>query len=347
MIRPVRYREEEGLLMLIDQRQLPSYNEVELSDFQETAEAIETMVVRGAPAIGITAAYGLVLAMEKASDPNSAFAEAYQRLAETRPTAVNLSWALNRMRERLLSVSEDSVEGVRDALLEEANDIYKEELESEQRLGGFGAQLLEPGTNILTHCNAGGLATAGYGTALGVIRAAQDQGLNPFIWVDETRPLLQGSRLTAWELQREGISFEIIVDSAAGSLIRNGQVDVVITGADRITSAGDVANKIGTYSLAVNASRQGIPFYVAAPTSTIDLSLHSGEEIPIEERPAEEVTEINGYRPVPEGAEVYNPAFDVTPAELVDKIITEEGCFGPPYECKLSRSVEKGKGGQT
>ena len=331
----------DGRVRFIDQTRLPGREVyLETEDYREIASAIRELKVRGAPLIGIAAAYGLALAAHaiSASDRNeflSQLNQAANELLATRPTAVNLSWALKRM----LAVADRAAtsQEARPALEVEARRIHEEDIKANQRLGAQGAALLPAGAAVLTHCNTGSLATGGYGTALGVVRAAQAQGKLAHVYAAETRPLLQGARLTAWELLRDAIPFTLVVDSAAGSLLRRGRVNVVLVGADRIAANGDVANKVGTYALAVLARENGVPFYVAAPTSTIDLSLPSGEEIPIEEREATEVTSFGGVRSAPEGVTVANPAFDLTPHDYVTAIITENGVAQPPYEESLAR----------
>ncbi|MGB9887778.1 MAG: S-methyl-5-thioribose-1-phosphate isomerase [Moorellales bacterium] len=326
----------EGKLHLLDQNRLP--HEVyyhACSSYKQVAQAIRDMTVRGAPAIGIAAAFGVVLAGSRALAERqplaTAIPKAIAELGGTRPTAVNLFWALERMQrcweEHQTLAPEASVA----ALEEEAKSILQKEEEANQRLSELGATLVPKGARILTHCNAGALATAGYGTALGVVRAAHEAGKVEMVYADETRPRLQGARLTAWELSVEGIPVTVICDNMAAWLMAKGKIDLVIVGADRIAANGDVANKVGTYALAIVASYHRIPFYVAAPTSTIDLRTSSGREIPIEERPHEEVSHWEG-RPIhPAGVGVANPAFDVTPAELVRAIITEKGILRPPY----------------
>jgi methylthioribose-1-phosphate isomerase len=306
-VQPIRWQGDR--LELLDQRLLPDRTEyVACRSAEDVAQAIRDMVVRGAPAIGCAAAFGFVLG--KGSK------EAYEILAKSRPTAVNLVWALERMKK-----AKD--------LEAEAIAIYDEDLAANRAIGRFGAELIRERSRVMTHCNTGALATAGYGTALGVIRASK--GKNISVIANETRPYLQGARLTAWELVQEGIPCTLITDSMAGHLMSRGEVDVVIVGADRIAANGDVANKIGTYPLAVLAKRHGIPFYVAAPLSTFDPKIADGSHIPIEERPAAEVTGYRGTRWAPEGVSVRNPAFDVTPAELVTAIISEKGIASPPY----------------
>jgi methylthioribose-1-phosphate isomerase len=327
----------EGALVLLDQRQLPA-EEVYLHcrTWPEVAEAIRSLAVRGAPAIGVSAAYGVALAaLASPASTGEALAvdlePALQGLARTRPTAVNLFWALDRMR-RVAAAHRHLAPGpLRSRILAEAEAIREEDVAGNRRLGAHGAALVPAQARILTHCNAGALATAGYGTALGVIRGAVEAGRRVSVWVDETRPVLQGARLTAWELGREGIAHTVIPDGAAASLMARGEVDLVVVGADRIARNGDTANKIGTYGVAVLARHHGLPFYVAAPFSTIDPSIPDGRAIPIEERDAREVTELHGRRLAPVGSPARNPAFDVTPAALVTAIVTERGVFRPPY----------------
>ncbi len=325
----------DGRLRLLDQTRLPAEEVyLELDDHRQVAEAIRTMRVRGAPAIGVAAAYALALAgrASPAADLDALMAdlrEAARELADARPTAVNLPWALERAAAAAGSAA--GAEGARRALLMEACRIHREAGEAERRIGRLGAELIPDGATIVTHCNAGGLATTGYGTALGVVRAAVEAGKRVHLLAGETRPLLQGSRLTAWEMVSDGVPVTLMVDAAAGQAFRRYSVTCVLVGADRITANGDVANKIGTYTLAVLAEKHQVPFYVAAPISSIDLSLPDGEGIPIEERPPEEVTSIAGVRLAPEGVAVINPAFDVTPHDLISAIITERGIARPPY----------------
>ena len=335
MIAPIRW--QDGRLVLLDQRRLPGeLVERAYADWREVADAIRTLAVRGAPAIGVAAAFGVVLAARasRAGDGDglaAELAEAIAGLAATRPTAVNLFWALDRMR-RTIAVSRGMARAaLADRLVAEAQAILDEDLAANRAMGAHGAALVPAGARILTHCNAGALATAGYGTAVGVIRAAQERGLVKLVWVDETRPVMQGSRLTAWEMVQEGIPHRLISDVAAAFVMRRGEVDLVVTGADRIAANGDTANKIGTYGLAVLARHHGIPFYVAAPMSTVDPSIASGAEIVIEERDAAEVRGVAGRETAPAESPVFNPAFDVTPAELITAIITERGVFRPPY----------------
>jgi methylthioribose-1-phosphate isomerase len=335
MISPVRWSDDR--LLLLDQTRLP-LEEVERSytRWEEVAEAIRTLVVRGAPAIGVAAAFGVALAAResRAATFDGLWADletAVKGLAATRPTAVNLFWALDRMTRVALEARERPLAEVKARLLREAAAVRDEDIAANRAMGAFGAGLVPAGARILTHCNAGALATAGYGTALGVIRAAHEQGKVALVWVDETRPVMQGSRLTAWECVRDGIPHRLVADVAAASLMARGQVDLVVTGADRIAANGDTANKIGTYSLAVLARHHGVPFYVAAPFSTIDPAIASGEAIPIEERDAAEVRRVGAQRTAPEASPVFNPAFDVTPAAFIAAIVTERGVFRAPY----------------
>ena len=347
MIKTVEWT-DEGVRML-DQRLLPTEEKyLMLRSYDEVAEAIKKMVVRGAPAIGVSAAMGLALGARQSvgtsvADLEFDFNYMCDVMGATRPTAVNLFWAIERMRARLRRAKEqtDDVEQVKQQLVEEARKIYDEDIESNRALGKLGGELIRDGATVLTHCNAGALATAGdYGTALGVVRGARDAGKRVAVIADETRPFLQGARLTAWELSKDEIPVTLITDNMAGHVMKQGKVDVVVVGADRIASNGDTANKIGTYMVAVLAKQHGIPFYVAAPISTIDLSIPSGEEIPIEERDTREVTHVRDHRLAPEGIEVHNPAFDVTPHELIAAIITDKGVARPPYDESLRRLVE-------
>ncbi len=327
---------EDGAVVMIDQRRLPG-EEVFLRcrDPLEVASAIRGMAIRGAPAIGVAAAFALALgAHNSASEGEALRAEwegACRALAATRPTAVNLFWAIQQMRACFAAHAARGGAWLREALLAEARRIEQEDLESCRRLGDLGAELLPPGARVLTHCNAGALATAGSGTALGVVRSAARLGKLAAVFADETRPFLQGARLTAWELAREGIPVTLVADSVAGHLMARGEIDAVVVGADRIAANGDVANKVGTYTVAVLAHEHGLPFYVAAPVSTIDLATPDGRAIPIEERPAEEVTHLGGRRVAAEGVLVRNPAFDVTPARLVSAIVCERGVARPPF----------------
>lgn len=326
----------QGAVRLLDQSRLPEHVEfLDCRDYRAVADAIRELKVRGAPAIGVTAALGVALGAQAIPATEfPAFAQALlpicDHLAATRPTAVNLFWAIDRMKKKLASLSAQAVPAVKAALLAEAQAILEEDIALCKAMGRHGAELIANGQTVLTHCNAGALATAGYGTALGVIRAAWEQGKKIQVIADETRPVLQGARLTAWELMQDKIPVTLITDNMAGSLMRQGKIQLCVVGADRIAANGDVANKIGTYSVAVLARAHGIPFYVAAPYSTIDLKTKTGADIPIEQRNALEVTTIHGSHPVaPAGVAVYNPAFDVTPAELITGIITERGVFKP------------------
>ncbi len=317
-VEPIRWR--GNALNLLDQRLLPrEVRWVTCTDAHEVAMAIRDMIVRGAPAIGVSAAFGVALAAQRGDDVDAAAAE----LRASRPTAVNLMWALDRML------------AARDAgrdLTVEAESMFREDVEANKRIGRYGAELLGQSVTILTHCNAGALATAGYGTALGVIRAAVEGGKRVAVFADETRPYLQGARLTAWELKQEEIDVTLITDSMAGHFFQQGRFDAVIVGADRIAANGDTANKIGTYTVAVLANAHGVPFYVAAPLSTIDVNTATGAGIVIEERSAAEVTSMNGVSIAPDGIHVRHPAFDVTPARLISAIITDRGVLRAPYD---------------
>lgn len=328
-----------GSVRMIDQRLLPAREVIRIyRDYRGVAEAIRTMVIRGAPAIGVAAAMGAALGIRGTAGDRARirFALVAKRLLATRPTAVNLKWALQRMAR----VLEENIALEAPALFrrmrDEAIAIYEEDLAANRALGHHGAALLGSPVTVLTHCNAGALATAGYGTALGVVRAARDEGKQVHVFADETRPFLQGSRLTAWELRKDRIPVTVIADNMAGTVLRSGRIDCVIVGTDRTVANGNVANKIGTYPLAVLAQRHGVPFYVAAPLSSVDLECARGEEIPIEERSPKEITEFGGKRIAPEGVSVFNPAFDVTPAELVTAIITERGIARPPFGASLA-----------
>jgi len=340
--------ETGGHLVLLDQTRLPcEVVELECRDVESVYQAIKELSVRGAPAIGIAAAYGVCLAVQDAADdpksPLEHAERAAQRLAESRPTAVNLFWALERMRRKAADLcGEKSPAEIKDALLEEAKAIHDEDRRMCHAIGRFGAELLADGSGVLTHCNTGGLATSEYGTALAVILTAHDAGKELQVFVDETRPLLQGSRLTAWELLQHGMEATLICDSMAPHVMREGRVQAVITGADRIAANGDTANKIGTYGLALAAAAHEIPFYVAAPTSTFDLSLDSGDSIPIEERSPREVTHPFGRQTAPDGIGVYNPAFDVTPARLIRAIICERGIIQPVTRERIAATVRAG-----
>jgi methylthioribose-1-phosphate isomerase len=333
----------DGALRLIDQTRLPDeLVGVTCLTCADVCAAISTMQVRGAPAIGVTAAFGVALGVRDAAtttadEARSAARACGERLRATRPTAVNLAWAVARVLRS--ADSAETADDVLAAMISESQQISDEDEAMCRAIGSHGAELVPEGARILTHCNAGGLATVSYGTALGVIRAAHSAGRGIHVYVDETRPLLQGARLTAWELGQEGIPYTLITDNMAGHLMRLGRIDLAIVGADRIAANGDVANKIGTYSVAVIARHHGLPMYVAAPTSTVDLSLANGDQIPIEERRPDEVLEVRGRRLAPADAVVANPAFDVTPQELVSAIITEHGVIRPPFAPGLSEAV--------
>ncbi|MFW0861758.1 MAG: S-methyl-5-thioribose-1-phosphate isomerase [Dethiobacter sp.] len=334
-------RFEKNILVLLDQRLLPIEEiYLEYSDWRMVANAIEEMVVRGAPAIGAVAAFGIALAADELKDADTAsffsgLAMAAAGLKAARPTAVNLAWAVERMLKVAKSQIGCSPSQIAEILLTEAKQIAQEDREVNKKIGDFGAELIPGNARVLTHCNAGALATVGYGTALGVVRSAVAAGQKVIVYADETRPYLQGSRLTAWELSRENIPVTIIADNMAGYLMKQKKIDLVIVGADRIAANGDVANKIGTYSLAVLAAAHQLPFYVAAPFSTFDLTLKTGEEIPIEERCETELTHFYGKRIAPEGIGCYNPSFDVTPADYLTAIITEAGIIYQPTTEKL------------
>jgi methylthioribose-1-phosphate isomerase len=340
---------EQDTIVMIDQRKLPAAEiYVRCKTAAEVARAIKTMVIRGAPAIGVAAAMGIALGMRKSkSTGTQKFAAEFQKLcdlmAATRPTAVNLFWAIERMKHAVgdAIAAGESVDQIKDRLEREADAIHDQDVASCRALGAFGADLVPTEATILTHCNAGALATAGYGTALGVIRGAVEQGKQVTVIADETRPFLQGARLTAWELVRDGIETTVITDNMAGALMRTGSIDLVVVGADRIAANGDTANKIGTYTVAVLAREHQIPFYVAAPLSTVDLQTPDGTHIPIEERNAREVTHLGTQRLTPAGALVRNPAFDVTPHHLIAGIITERGVLRAPYVESLKRAFEQ------
>jgi methylthioribose-1-phosphate isomerase len=330
---PIRWEGES--LKLLDQTLLPAEETwLDCREPEQVADAIRRLAVRGAPAIGVAAAYGLVLGADR-------FEEVASLLRSTRPTAVNLAWALDRGREVFERAKDQGTGALRQALLDWARELQAEDVRINKKIGENGATLFGEGARVLTHCNTGSLATAGYGTALGIIQSAWTGGRVGMVWVDETRPLLQGARLTAWELKRLGIPFKLVTDSSAGMLMRQGLVDRIVVGADRIAANGDTANKIGTYTVAVLAHRHGVPFYVAAPLSTIDRKTPDGKAIPIEERQAREVTEVFGTRVAPDETQAMNFAFDVTPAELITAIVTEAGVLEPPYEQSIARAFAK------
>ncbi len=338
-VETLRWR--DGRLELIDQRLLPGrFEYVSCTSAAETAEAIRSMVVRGAPAIGCAAAFGIALEARRQQhrtrgEFDAAMEAAFRTLAASRPTAVNLFWALERMRAVLAGADRDDLKSTAAILAEAALDVHRADLETNRAIGRAGAELVPDGARVLTHCNTGALATAGHGTALGVVRSARDAGKRISVIASETRPYLQGARLTAWELMQEKIPVTLITDNMAGHLMRLGKIDLVLVGADRIAANGDVANKIGTYTLAVLAERHRIPFYVAAPLSSIDTSAADGSAIPIEERSPAEVTGYAGMRWAPEGVDVANPAFDITPAELITGLFTEKGVMMKPDTGKI------------
>ena len=331
----------QGVIM-IDQTKLPGeVTFVTCATYNEVADAIRSMVIRGAPAIGVAAAMGVALGALQASDLEAEMPVICETLAQTRPTAVNLFWAIDRMKQVYASVRGSDAAAIRERLVLEAQRVREEDLAINEKIGSFGAPLVPDGKTVLTHCNAGALATAGFGTALGVVRAAVREGKKIDVFADETRPFLQGARLTAWELQRDGIETTLITDNMAGHFLKSGRIGCVVVGADRIAANGDVANKVGTYGLAVLAKENNVPFYVAAPISTLDLTLESGDKIPIEERAGKEVTHIQGLAIAPEGIKVANPAFDVTPNRYVSAIITERGIARAPYTEQLRQLCDK------
>jgi len=345
---PTIAREGDAVIM-IDQRKLPAEEVyVRCKTAAEVARAIRTMVIRGAPAIGVAAAMGIAIGMRQSKATGTQkFAAEFHKICElmaaTRPTAVNLFWAIDRMKRTFAAAAQagESVVEIKERLDREAQAIHDEDLASCRAMGQFGAEVVPDEARILTHCNAGALATAGYGTALGVIRGAVEKGKRVAVFADETRPFLQGARLTAWELVRDGIETTVITDNMTGALMNQGKVDLVVVGADRIAANGDTANKIGTYGVAVLAREHNIPFYVAAPLSTIDLNTPDGAHIPIEERNRKEVTHVAGSQLAPDGALVWNPAFDVTPHRFIAGIITERGIFRAPYTESLRRAFEE------
>jgi methylthioribose-1-phosphate isomerase len=348
-VRPIEWK--DGVLRLLDQRILPTREEwIECRDAAETAFAITDMVVRGAPAIGVTAGFGMALSARIHAGGGGTGADLASRmeadrrtLRDARPTAVNLAWAVDRLWSSLQEHATDAADEAASAIEREAAAMLDEDIAANRALGAAGAEALPQEATVLTHCNAGALATAGYGTALGVVRAAVEAGKKVAVVADETRPFLQGARLTAWELQKDGIPVTLIADVAAATLLRNGDIDVVVVGADRIAANGDVVNKVGTYPVAVLAREHGVPFYVAAPTSTVDLELSEGSLIPIEERPADEVLTCFGKPIAPEGISVRNPAFDMTPHGLVAGIATEEGLCRAPYTESLKAAVSSAR----
>ena len=337
---------DNGQVMMIDQRVLPlELTVVSYSDYREVAQAITDMVIRGAPAIGAAGGFAMALAARQSQAASrdvllSDLADAKEVLDDARPTAVNLTWATSRLLELARNANPTPLDDIPAALLAEAQRLADQDVEINRRMGANGAAVVPHGANILHHCNTGSLAAVDYGTALGVVRAAWEQGNPVHVWVDETRPRLQGARLTAWELMEAGIPMHLIADNAAGHLMRAGKVDVVIFGADRVAANGDVANKVGSYKLAVLAKENGLPCYSVAPASTIDLETVTGDDIPIEERESSEVTHINGVQIAPDNVPVYNPAFDVTPHRYITGIITEEGVCYPPFTVSLRRAKE-------
>jgi methylthioribose-1-phosphate isomerase len=336
----------ESGVVFIDQTKLPTEEVyVTCTTHQQVADVIRNMVVRGAPAIGVAAAMGIALGVKNSKAENGAdlkkdFDQICETIRRTRPTAVNLFWAIRRMTEKFERIRIHSVAQIKQELIEESQRMHAEDIAANQAMGRHGATLMPASGGVLTHCNAGALATAGYGTALGVIRAAVEAGKKIHVYADETRPFLQGARLTAWELMKDGIPTTVISDNMAGAMMQQGKIGAIVVGADRIAANGDVANKIGTYTVAVLAKEHGIPFYVAAPISTVDLATPDGSKIPIEQRDAKEVTHIAGKQMVPDGVEVENPAFDVTPAKYVAAIITERGIVRAPYTESLRKLAE-------
>ena len=344
-IKPIEYR--DGVCRMMDQRRLPTEEIwLEYTDYREIAEAIRSMVIRGAPAIGIAAAFGAAFGARGIEADNfddffRQMEEVCSLLAATRPTAVNLCWALERMKEVAKTHRDLPLAQIKERLMEKAREIALEDDRINRTMGALGAELIPDAARVLTHCNAGALATGGYGTALGVIRAAVESGKKVMVFADETRPFLQGSRLTAWELHKDGIPVTLLCDNMAGALMNQGEIDCVIVGADRIAANGDVANKIGTYTVAVLAREHGLPFYVAAPISTIDPAIPDGSHIPIEERDSREVTHCGLQQLAPNGIKIRNPAFDVTPARLVSAIITERGIVRADYRQSIALLLAK------
>lgn len=350
-MRTVTWDNTQQQVRMIDQRLLPGeYREVSFSSYEQVAEAIQQMVVRGAPAIGASAAFGMALAAytSTASDVvafKDEMIKAREVLLRARPTAVNLTWAIDRMLQVIENSESGNIDDLRQAMLLQAQQIADQDVKINKKMASHGAKLMGDNETVIHHCNTGALATVDWGTALGVIRMAHEQGKNPYVLVDETRPRLQGARLTAWELDQYGISYEIITDNAAGFFLSSGNIDRVLVGADRVAANGDVANKIGTYMLALAARDNKVPLFVVSPTSTVDLSLRDGNQIPIEERDPGEVLGIQflGERVAPEGARARNPAFDVTPHRLITGIVTENGVVYPPFERNLRQAVITGE----
>ncbi|WAC06864.1 MAG: S-methyl-5-thioribose-1-phosphate isomerase [Thermodesulfobacteriota bacterium] len=344
-IQPIKWKDDK--VLLLDQRVLPEKEAyLECRTYQDVAHAIKHMVVRGAPAVGVAAAMGIALGVRTIPEKNKnsfliQFDKICNTIAATRPTAVNLFWAIERMKNVVYQNLHVSIKALGLLLKKEALKILKEDIESNKRMGTYGSKFIKNGAVILTHCNAGALATGGYGTALGIIRAAKDQGKKIQVIADETRPFLQGARLTAWELKKDRIPVTVITDNMAAFMMQQKRIDAIIVGADRIAANGDTANKIGTYSLAILAKEHKIPFYVAAPLSTIDFKIKTGKEIPIEERAKEEVSHIRGKRMVPHGVSIWNPAFDVTPNRFVSAIITDQGVVKKPFQKNLKKLVSK------
>jgi methylthioribose-1-phosphate isomerase len=340
---------QDDVIVMVDQRKLPAQEVyVRCRTAPEVAKAIRTMVIRGAPAIGVAAAMGIALGMKRSSAKGTnQFAVEFQKICDlmsaTRPTAVNLFWAIDRLKGAFAAGAQagESAEEIAGRLMREAQAIHDEDVANCRAMGAHGAEMVRDGARVLTHCNAGALATAGYGSALGVIRAAGEQGKKSAVFADETRPFLQGARLTAWELVRDGINTTVITESMAGPLMRAGEIDLVVVGADRIAANGDTANKIGTYTVAVLAHEHKIPFFVAAPLSTVDLNTSDGDHIPIEERDQREISHIGSARLTPIGAHIRNPAFDVTPHRYISGIITERGILRPPYAESLAAAFER------
>jgi methylthioribose-1-phosphate isomerase len=339
-VNTIRWKNDR--VIMLDQRLLPHKEVYRVCrDYKEVGQAIREMVIRGAPAIGVAAAMGVALGALKSEGKNfdREFERIFLTLSKTRPTAINLFWALDRMRKIYTANRNQGVEAVKRLLKDEAQKIFSEDIAANRQLGKFGANLLRNARHVMTHCNAGALATAGYGTALGVIRALKESGRQFDVWVNETRPFLQGARLTAWELKKEKIPATLVTDNMTGYLMQKGKVDAVVVGCDRVAANGDVANKIGTYGIAVLAKRHGIPFYVAGPTSSIDLNCLTGKEIPIELRDPKEVSHLFGRPLAPKGTKVFNPAFDVTAQDLISAIITEKGVIHPPYPHNIRTHV--------